>query len=334
MNEVFNGKIVLITGGTGFIGRSLTEDILQQDPDSIRIYSRDEFKHHKMRESVNDPRVRHLVGDVRDFSRLSRAMKDVDIVIHAAAMKRIDMIEYNVNEAIKTNVFGTLNVVESCLENDVEKAVYISTDKACSPINTYGATKLLGERIFVESNFNKGRSNTKFLVVRYGNVLESTGSVIPFFMEKIKKSQTIPLTDERMTRFIISSRRAIDLIKDALTNGVGGEIFIPKIKSMRIVDLIDVMKEFYGCGNQVKIIGIRPGEKIHEVLINDDESTRSYELGDSYIILSQIDKYQSHIKYQYLNGKIPVGFREMKSSDFLLVKDKLKEMLITEGILN
>src|SRR4030042_613336 len=203
--ELFQDKVILITGGTGFLGRALTKEILKFNPQSIRLFSRDEVKHHNMQELFNyNPLLRNLIGDVRDYNRLEKAMENVDIVIHAAALKRLDILEYNVEEAIHTNIIGTLNAVNACFRTNVEKAVFISTDKACSPVNTYGACKFVGERVFTESNYSKGENRTIFTCVRYGNVLESTGSVIPFFETKIQNGDKIPLTDPEMTRFIIS----------------------------------------------------------------------------------------------------------------------------------
>ena len=192
MKEFFEGKVVVVTGGTGYMGRTVVKKILEFNPHSVRVYSRDELKHARLAEEMKDSRIRSLVGDVRDYPRLSRAFNDADIVIHAAAMKRIDLIEYNVFEAIKTNALGTMNVANACLENNVSKAVFISTDKACHPINTYGATKMLGERIFIESNYSKGNARTIFTAVRYGNVTESTGSAIPYFTEKIISGEDVP----------------------------------------------------------------------------------------------------------------------------------------------
>jgi len=207
----------LITGGTGFLGRHLITEILKQDPHSIRVFSRDEVKHHKVQEMFkNNKKLRNLIGDVRDYQRLKKACEGADIVIHAAALKRLDILEYNVDESIKTNIIGTMNMVNVCLECNVETAVYVSTDKACSPINSYGACKFVSERIFIESNFNKGKSRTNFTCVRYGNVLESTGSVIPFFEGKMKNGEKFPLTDKRMTRFIISPEEAVQLVFDSI----------------------------------------------------------------------------------------------------------------------
>ncbi len=286
-----------------------------------------------MQTILTDTRLRHLIGDVRDYSRLERAMNDVDIVIHAAALKRIDMIEYNVQESIKTNIEGTLNVVNACLKNNVEKAVFISTDKACSPINSYGACKFLGERIFVESNYNKGNARTAFVAARYGNVLASTGSIIPFFIEKIKNGEKTPLTDKRMTRFILSVERAVKEVINALQYGVGGEIFIPKLNSLKIIDLIEVLQDIYG-NTGIDVTGIRPGEKIDEYLINEDEITRTYDFGESYVILSQIAKYQN-VDYGYLKNKKRPTMTKYSSGDKnnLLNKKEIPEILKKSNLL-
>ncbi|MAG73042.1 hypothetical protein CL620_01895 [archaeon] len=290
------GKTVLITGGTGFLGRHLVKEFLKYNPQSIRVFSRDEVKHHHVQEQfMDDPRLRYLLGDIRDYKRLLRAMNGVDLVIHAAALKRIDMMEYNVEECINTNVNGVLNVVHACLERDVPKAIFVSTDKACSPINTYGASKFIGERIFTESNYSKGTKKTVFTAVRYGNVLESTGSVIPFFESKIKSNDPIPLTDARMTRFIISPQQAVELILDAIKYGIGGEVFVPKLPAFKIVDLIQILKGKHNANTGVKVIGIRPGEKIHELMINESEVPRTFSFRNRYVITSSIQQYQQNL---------------------------------------
>ncbi len=289
--NIFKGKTVLITGGTGFLGSVLTREILKQSPHSVRLFSRDEIKHNQAQELFNyNPKIRNLIGDIRDYPRLVKATRQVDIVVHAAALKRIELLEYNVEEGIKINIIGTLNVVNACLENKVKKAVFISTDKACSPVSTYGACKFVSERIFSESNYSKGDLPTIFTTVRYGNVLKSTGSVIPFFTSKIKQGEKIPLTDSRMTRFIISPKQAVELIFNAIKYGGGGEIFVPKLSSFKIVDLIDILKEIFKAKNKVETVGIRPGEKIHELLINGTEIPRSIKFKDFYVINSCLKK--------------------------------------------
>jgi len=335
--DIFNNKTVLITGGTGFLGRALTERILKGNPKSVRVFSRDEVKHHQFEELFNyDNRLRNFIGDVRDYPRLKRAMEDADYVIHAAALKRIDLLEYNVEECIKTNITGTQNVINACLENNVEKALFVSTDKACAPINTYGACKFVSERVFTESNYSKGAKKTVFTSVRYGNVLQSTGSVIPYFVEKMKNGEKIPLTDERMTRFIISSDQAVDLIFKALKYSRGGEVFVPKIPSFKITTLIDILKEENNAKNGVEIIGIRPGEKIHESLLNFSEIPRTYEFEDMYIITSQIEKYQDKAPTEYMDNGKKLSHKDMEcycSDDALIPKEEVKKVFKDAGIM-
>ena len=326
MLKEIEGKTILITGGTGFLGRALTKELLKQNPRSIRIFSRDEVKHHKFEEYFKkNPKLRNFMGDVRDYSRVLKATHGADIVIHAAALKRIDMLEYNVEESIKTNIIGTLNVVRACLENDVEKVVFVSTDKACSPVNGYGACKFVSERMMTESNFSKGFSKTIFTSVRYGNVISSTGSIVPFLIDKIKNGEDFLLTDPGMTRFLITSKQAVDLIFKALKYGIGGEVFVPKIPSFKIVDLMEYLKKEHGTKNKIKIIGMRPGEKLHELMINFEESRKTYELKDVLIITSQIEKYHPELKKEYLKNARKVKFKEYSSENNLLEGEKLEE---------
>lgn len=337
-SHLFEKKKVLITGGTGFLGRSLIKEILKYNPESIRIFSRDEVKHHRLQELFNNhEKLRHLIGDVRDYERLRRAVENVDIVIHAAALKRLDLLEYNVVESINTNIQGTLNVVKACLDHNVEKAVFISTDKACSPVNTYGACKFVGERIFTESNYSKGNKRTVFVSVRYGNVLESTGSVIPFFESKIKEGKNIPLTDPRMTRFIISPQQAVELIFKALDYGVGGEVFVPILPAFRIIDLIEILQEKHHSSNKVEIIGVRPGEKIHELMINNSEIPRTFKFADLFVITSLIEKYHRNISfYNYLSqGQLlrEEEMQEYSSRDAALPLEEIKKIFISFGLL-
>ena len=337
LKKTFKGKNILITGGTGFLGRALTKEILKYNPKSIRVFSRDELKHHIVQEMFKDYKnkngeqiIRNFVGDVRDYSRVLKATKRADIVIHAAALKRIDMTEYNVEEAIKTNILGSLNIIKACLENNVEKAIFVSTDKACSPMNTYGACKFVSERIFTESNYSKGSARTIFTCVRYGNVLESTGSVIPFFVDKMKNNETIPLTDKRMTRFIITSKRAVDLIFQAILYGIGGEVFVPKLPAMTIPDLIDVLKEKFNVDNEIKEIGIRPGEKIHELMINDSEIPRTYSFKNIYVIESQIQSYQITKPGIYAKKGVKINeslMKEYSSENSVVDKTKLRKII-------
>lgn len=338
--DIFENKVVLITGGTGFLGRALIAEILKYNPQSIRIFSRDEVKHHKTQEQFkNNRKLRSLIGDVRDSPRLVRAMEGVNIIIHAAALKRLDILEYNVSESIQTNILGTLNVVNACLQNNVEKAIFISSDKACSPVNTYGACKFVGEKIFTESNYSKGKKKTVFASVRYGNVLESTGSVIPFFISKLQEEENIPLTDPQMTRFIISPLQAVELVFKTLKYCVGGEIFVPQLPSFRIVDLIEILKEKHKKSNEVKIIGVRPGEKIHEQMINETEITRTYRFQNMFVIRpALIEKYTygADLQPTYLNEKnklTKTEMREYNSEDNVISKEKVHELFQEFGLL-
>ncbi|QEE16034.1 SDR family NAD(P)-dependent oxidoreductase [Promethearchaeum syntrophicum] len=337
-NKIFNNKVVLITGGTGFLGRKLTKKILEFNPQSIRLFSRDEVKHHKIQELFNhNNKIRNLIGDVRDYSRLLRAMQGVDIVIHAAALKRLDILEYNVEECIKTNIFGSLNVVNACLECNVEIAVMVSTDKACNPINTYGACKFVSEKLFTERNYNKGKNKTIFTTVRYGNVLESTGSVIPFFEDKIINGEKIPLTDSRMTRFIISPNQSVNLIFNALKFSIGGEIFVPKLLAFKIIELVNILKEKHNASSEIEIIGLRPGEKIHELMMNENEVTRTYEYQNFFVITSQIEEYTKLEKYPiYITEGKKIDINKMnfyRSKEAVISQEKVKELFVSLELL-
>jgi UDP-N-acetylglucosamine 4,6-dehydratase len=339
--DALQDKVVLITGGTGFLGKALVSRFLEYKPQSIRIFSRDEVKHFRFNNQFKKhpefERLRNLIGDVRDFDRISRAMEDADVVIHAAALKRIDMIEYNVGESIKTNILGSLNVANAALKHKVGKSLFTSTDKACSPLNSYGACKLLGERIFTEMNYSKGKSKSMLSSVRYGNVLASTGSIIPFFEQKIRDGNPIPLTHRDMTRFIISADEAVDLILKALVYCVGGEVIVPAIPSARIIDLIDAMKTIMNADNEIEEIGIRPGEKIHEVLINELELPLTYKFKDIYAITSLIDVYQEDVAlpgYKKSGQKVdPNSMTEYSSRDHLISKAEVIEYLTKNNLI-
>ena len=269
---MFKDKTILITGGTGSLGIALTKRLLSLNVKQIRIFSRNEFKQISMESEIQDDRLRFLIGDVRDQKRLNRAIEDVDIVFHAAAMKHVPKVEYNPFEAIKTNVEGSQNVIEACLENNVERAICIGTDKAVSPLNTYGATKLLMEKLFVNAKqySNPKKHPTKFIAVRYGNVFGSSGSVIPKFIHQLKNKEELTITDEKMTRFSITMDQALNFILKATELGNGTEIFIPKLKSYDLNQVKNILFDIFEKTNS-KIIGIRPGEKLHETLINIDE---------------------------------------------------------------
>ena len=283
---MLKGKKVLITGGTGSLGIALTKRLLQENVDTIRIFSRNENKQLEMDSKFHDDRLRFLLGDVRDYNRLTRAFEDIDIVFHAAALKHVPIIEYNPFEAIKTNVMGSQNVIDACLEEDVEKAICVGTDKAVSPLNTYGATKLLMEKLFITaSNYlKKERHKTKFIALRYGNVLGSSGSVIPKFINQIKNNGKITITDSNMTRFSISIDEALDFILKATEIGKGSEIFVPKLRAYSLMDVKDALFDLLGKTDE-QIVGIRPGEKLHEILINNEEMNYCWEYQGMYMIV-------------------------------------------------
>lgn len=269
---MFDGKTVLITGGTGSLGRALTKKLLNSKVEVIRIFSRNESKQIEMESEIDDSRLRFFMGDIRDSERLFYALEDVDIVFHAAALKHVPKIEYNPFESIKTNVIGSQNVIDNSLKQNVEKVICVGTDKAVSPLNTYGATKLLMEKLFVTANnyVNPKKHRTKFIAVRYGNVLGSSGSVIPKFIDLIKNDKPLTITDSKMTRFTITMNEALEFILSATMTGKGSEIFIPKLKSYEMSVLIEALDELCGKTSH-EITGIRPGEKLHETLINHDE---------------------------------------------------------------
>ena len=281
---MYKNKTILITGGTGSLGQKLTKYFLnKKELKKIIIYSRDEQKQFQMSLKFikkSSPKIRYLIGDVRDKNRLSRALNDVDYVIHTAAMKHVHIAEYNPDECVKTNVGGAQNLIESVLNSNVTKVVALSTDKACAPINLYGATKLTSDKLFIAANNIKGNKDVKFSVVRYGNVMGSNGSVIPFFIKQ-KSKGVLPITHPEMTRFNISLEQGVDMVVHALENAWGGEMFIPKIPSYKILDVADAI-----CQNCKKeIVGIRPGEKLHEEMITSSDSFFTYDLGKYYTIL-------------------------------------------------
>ena len=288
---MFNGKTILITGGTGSFGKKFTELLLKRyKPKKIIIYSRDEFKQFEMSKIFNDKCMRYFIGDVRDKERLKRAFEDVDYVVHAAALKQVPAAEYNPMEAIKTNVLGANNIIDAALDSGVERVIALSTDKAVNPINLYGATKLAADKLFIAANKMKGKRDIKFSVVRYGNVMASRGSVIPFFMKLTKEgAKELPITHLEMTRFWITLEEAAEFVMNSFKTMKGGEIFVPKIPSMRIVDLAKAINP----DAKFKIIGIRPGEKLHETLISIDESYNTIEFKNYYAIQPSIDIAES-----------------------------------------
>ena len=329
---LFDNKKILITGGTGSLGTALTKRLLKTNVDTIRIFSRDELKQVQMNSKLNDNRLRFLIGDIRDRERLNRALEDIDIVIHAAALKHVPVVEYNPFEAVKTNIYGTQNLIEACFENNVEKALAIGTDKAVAPLNTYGSTKLLMERLFVSANYYKGNHKIDFMCVRYGNVLGSRGSLVPTVVNQIEQNKKITLTDSSMTRFNITMNEALDLITRALQNATGGEIFIPKLKAYKVGDMLEAIKQLMNSQTEIEKISVRPGEKYHESLISEHEIRNTYENGTDYVIFEPQTQFQCSMEEK---GLKTAGLSEQYSSDkveFLTI-DEIKSILINENII-
>ena len=308
---MLNEKVVLITGGTGSFGKQFVETILVRYPlvRKIIIFSRDELKQYELQQKYPQhsyPQLRFFIGDVRDEKRLIQACEDVDVIIHAAAIKQVDTAEYNPTECIKTNVNGAENVINAAMHCGVSNVVALSTDKACAPINLYGATKLVSDKLFSAANNFKGSKDIKFSVVRYGNVMGSRGSVIPFFLSK-KNEGVLPITHEEMTRFNISLQDGVDMVMYALGHHLGGEIFVPKIPSYRILDVAKAVAP--EC--EVKIVGIRAGEKLHEEMITDTDSLNTIDLGKYYAILPSVSYIYTENDFlrHHQASKVPFGFR-------------------------
>lgn len=321
--SVINGKTILVTGGTGSFGQKFTEIVLKEhNPESIRIYSRGELMQFEMNNKFNDSRLRFLIGDVRDRDRLYRAMNNVDIVVHAAALKQVPTCEYNPIEAVRTNIDGTVNVIDAAIDNSVEKVMAISTDKAVHAVNLYGSTKMVAEKLFIQGNAYTGERRTRFSCVRYGNVVGSRGSVIPLFKEQKKKGE-ITITDERMTRFWLTLEQGVQFVIDCIGHMQGGEIFIPKIPSMKITDLANVIAP----GAKRKIIGIRAGEKLHEILLTEDETRHAKEF-DNYFIIEPEHPFWK--KDNFEDGELlPEGFRYTSdNNNRWLTKEELKRVVM------
>ena len=319
--RIFNGKVILITGGTGSFGNAFCDYIINSKTRVKRlvVFSRDEFKQSEMEKKYpvkKFPFIRFFLGDVRDSTRLHRAIENIDFVIHAAALKHVNLGEYNPMEVIKTNVIGAQNVIEACLDQKVKNVIALSTDKASSPINLYGASKLCSDKIFISANNIKGKRNIKFSIVRYGNVLGSRGSVLPIFLKSNKKNEPFKITDPKMTRFNITLEQGVDLVNWSFANNLGGEIFVPKLRSFNILDLsraINYRAKF-------NFIGIRPGEKLHEELISESDSYNTLEGKNNYIILNNLNQteIQKYCKLKKLK-KVKEGFKYLSNTnnDFL-----------------
>lgn len=318
--SLFENKTILLTGGTGSFGNKFTETILKRNPKSLRIYSRGEYNQYMMDQKFQDERIRFLIGDVRDRDRLYRAMNGVDIVVHAAALKQVPACEYNPIEAVRTNIDGAINIIDAAIDNSVEKVMAISTDKAVHPVNLYGATKMVAEKMFIQGNTYTGKRKTRFSCVRYGNVIGSRGSVIPLFHEQNKKG-VLTITDERMTRFWLTLNQGVNFVLNSIERMQGGEIFIPKIPSMRMMDLAEAIAP----EAKKEIVGIRPGEKLHEIMITEDEARHAKEFSDYFIIEPEFAFWD---KENHIDGKcLPEGYRYSSDiNDKWLTKEELKRM--------
>jgi len=328
-NDLIRGKKIFLTGGTGSFGRMLVRELLKYNPSEIIVFSRDEVKQGLMRlEYKKEKRLRFILGDVRDYRSVREAIRGVNIIIHAAALKWITEVEYNVWEGVKTNVLGAQNIIEAAREENVAKVVALSTDKAVEPINAYGMSKALQERLMTTANLYETNSKTIFVSTRYGNVLGSRGSVVPLFRTLIDDDKPITITDPKMTRFIITLKESVDLVLTALREGVGGEVFVRKMPAHTISDLADIMME-KNSKKKIVTIGVRPGEKIHESLVSISESIRTVETGDYYVILPQIEI--NSVTKKYKNKKRLKPFHYSSNTTNQLTKKELSQMLKKEG---
>ena len=317
-----NDKDVMVIGGTGSFGKALVATVLKRfKPRRLIVYSRDELKQYEMQQKWNGPEMRYFIGDVRDTDRVEMAMRGVDYVIHAAALKQVPAAEYNPFECIKTNVHGAENVVRAAIRCGVKRVIALSTDKAANPINLYGASKLASDKIFVAGNSMSGKGGPRFAVVRYGNVVGSRGSVIPFFSKLIAEgAETLPITDARMTRFVITLNQGVNMVLSSLGMMEGGELFVPKIPSVRMTDVAEAMLP----GGKTRVVGIRPGEKLHEVMITDDDSRATLELPDRFVIEPTFE-FWNHRSYT-TRGAVPVA------ETFRYASDSNTEWLCVEQI--
>jgi UDP-N-acetylglucosamine 4,6-dehydratase len=321
-----NGSSILITGGTGSFGRKFVSVLLRKHkPRKVIVYSRDELKQFEMSQHFGDSRLRFFIGDVRDKERLNRALREVDMVVHAAALKQVPAAEYNPTEPIKTNIYGAMNVIEACLDRGVKRIIALSTDKAANPINLYGATKLVSDKLFVAANSYAGAQDTRFAVVRYGNVVGSRGSVVPFFMREREKG-CLPITDPRMTRFWITLEQGTDFVLRCIEHMRGGEIFVPKIPSTNIMDLAKAIDPECEC----KIVGIRPGEKLHEVMIPEDDARHTVELDDFFIVKPQFPWWEES---NWAEGRpVAEGFRYSSNTNpWRLNVEQIRQLLKEAG---
>ncbi|WP_337103595.1 SDR family NAD(P)-dependent oxidoreductase [Paenibacillus sp. YIM B09110] len=336
MQGYFTDKRVLIIGGTGTIGQSLVSTILQDQPQVVRIFSRDEYKQFEMQQMLREhTNVRFLIGDIRDYTRVRRAMQDIDYVFHVAAMKHVPACEYNPFEAVQTNIIGTQNVIQASIDSGVQKTVFTSTDKAISPSNTYGASKLMAERLISAAQYYGGAGKTKFAAVRFGNVMGSRGSVIPLFQKQIVGQRSITLTDSRMSRFMMSLKQATELTIRAMTMAQGGEVFILKMPVIMLQELAEVVieetcKERHISSSEVSIeeIGIRPGEKLFEELMTEDESVNAFEFSDMFVIPNQ------YIGKRIYDNAKPAPIKSYASNNApIITKEEIRQMLIQNQLI-
>jgi len=319
VSELVNGKNIFITGGTGTFGHKITNILLNQySPNKVIIFSRDEFKQYNMKQIFPEakyPNIRYFIGDVRDYERLEVATQDVDVLFHAAAMKQVDTIEYNPLEAIRTNIYGTENIIKAAIKNKVKKVIGVSTDKCVSPVNLYGATKLCLEKLIIHANLISGKDGTIFSVLRYGNVINSRGSVVPLFLKQ-KENKCFTITDDRMTRFTLTIDQAIHFVLNCASIMIGGEVFVPKLPSYNIVQLAKCIEK----DAEIKIIGIRPGEKLHEAMISSNESHKTIIQNDYLVVLPEI-KINKNYEEKY-GSNYRVGDEEYSSGNNELISDE------------
>ncbi|WP_186580808.1 UDP-N-acetylglucosamine 4,6-dehydratase (inverting) [Aquibacillus kalidii] len=316
-----NDKTILITGGTGSFGKKFIKQVLNQEVKKVIIFSRDELKQYEMAQEFTDPRIRFFIGDVRDKERLYRAFDGVDVVVHAAALKHVGACEYNPFEAVKTNIYGAQNIIEAAIDRGVQRVIALSTDKAAAPINLYGATKLASDKLFVAANSYAGDKETKFSVVRYGNVVGSRGSVVPFF-RKLVHTGKLPITDKRMTRFWITLDQGVQFVIDSLERMNGGEIFVPKIPSMKVTDLAMAIAP----EAKVDFVGIRPGEKLHEAMITEDDARHTIEMNDHFIIYPEFPWWTDQLHEEGKRLSEDFKYTSDTNTEWLSVED-LRELI-------
>jgi len=319
VSELINGKNIFITGGTGTFGHKITDILLNQyNPNKVIIFSRDEFKQYNMKQIFPEskyPNIRYFIGDVRDYERLLTATKNVDVLFHAAAMKQVDTVEYNPLEAIKTNIYGTENVIKAAIQNNICKVIGVSTDKCVSPVNLYGATKLCLEKLIIHANLMSGKNGTIFSVLRYGNVINSRGSVVPLFLKQ-KENKCFTITDEKMTRFTLTIDQAINFVLNCASIMIGGEVFVPKLPSYNIVQLAKCIEK----DAEIKIIGIRPGEKLHEAMISSSESHKTLIQENYMVVLPEISINKNYLEKYGSNYRL--GDEEYSSGINDLISDE------------